>query len=88
MIQIAFGDKDQIMIAHHLVFEKDGDIATMNEIPSADTLIFDHDVMSTIFGPQYIRIMERLAALPVNDGSRDRLLRLLLDQQEERTKAA
>lgn len=74
MIRLAFGDKDQIMIAHHLTFEVDNDLNTVNEIPSADTLIFDHEAMGRIFGKQALSIMKDLAALPVADGSRDKRL--------------
>lgn len=80
MIRVAFGDKDQIMIAHHLTFEVDNNLNTVNEIPSADTLIFDHEAMKVIFGEAYyLDVMRSLAVLPVAGGARDKYLRELMD---------
>lgn len=55
-----------VFIGHHLSFEQGADLATENEIPSADTLIFDHDVMRAAFGSiRYMTVMSHLSALPV-----------------------
>lgn len=67
MIRLAFGDKDQIMIAHHLTFETDNNLQSVNEIPSADTLIFDHYAMGQIFGSQAKLLMGALAQMPVDE---------------------
>lgn len=68
----AIGKDAQVLIGHHLSFELGGDIGTENEIPSADTLMFDHDVMTAVFGAFAIDIMQHLAATPCQ--SRDRVL--------------
>lgn len=62
-----------VLIGHHLVFEFDGDgdermdIETENEIPSADCLMFDHDIMTAVFGDDAIFIMRNLATLSCDD---------------------
>lgn len=73
MIRMAYGRNDAVLIGHHLGFEVGDDYSTENEIPSADTLIFDHDIMRAVFGADAIRVMQALAALPV--GPRDSKLR-------------
>jgi hypothetical protein len=60
----------QIMIGHHLTFE--GDSQPENEIPSADCLLFDHDLMGKVFGDRAVSIMQHLAATPCE--SRDEVL--------------
>ncbi len=69
LLHRAFGPEEVIMVGHHFVFEpKDSmqalDLANLNEIPSADTLIFDHDIMGAVFGERAIPIMGQLAAVP------------------------
>lgn len=59
----AFGEGN-VLIAHHLCF---GDAEEPNEIPSADTLLFDHDIMSKIFGDNHVTVMVKLAKTPVPD---------------------
>jgi DNA-directed RNA polymerase specialized sigma24 family protein len=57
-----------VLIGHHLTFELDGDLNTENELPSADCLMFDHQVMKAAFGAErYIRIMQALASVPAED---------------------
>lgn len=65
-----------VFIGHHLAFELNGDLATENEIPSADTLLFDHDIMTAVFGNDAKVVMRKLAEVPVGD--RDTLLNTLL----------
>ena len=67
MVQAAFGTDNDCLIGHHITFEEHGDISTENEIPSADCLLFDHDVMGRIFGEAAPEIMQQLAALDVID---------------------
>lgn len=61
---------DQVIIAHHLVYviqdtDKDGfNIQVIEEVPSADSLIFDHEVAEKIWGPSYLVILQELASLP------------------------
>lgn len=64
MIQVVYGKECDVLIGHHLVFEVHGKIGTENEVPSADTLLFDHEVMKAIFGTEAIGIMQVLATLP------------------------
>jgi hypothetical protein len=61
----AFGSDAAVLIGHHLTFEIGGNIETENEIPSADTMMFDHYVMGKVFGADAVRIMQRLASVSV-----------------------
>jgi hypothetical protein len=66
MLRIAFTDC-QVMVGHHISMEFKGDLATENEIPSADTLIFDHPIMTRIFGEYAVPLMQHLAAIPCHE---------------------
>lgn len=81
LIRAAIG-KDRnvaVLIGHHLTFELDGDLDTENEIPSADCLMFDHDLMRAVFGPErYINIMRDLASVPCDQ--RDAMLRQFMER--------
>lgn len=67
--KITGSDSVAVLIGHHLVFEFDGDangtldIETENEIPSADCLMFDHEIMKAVFGEDAVFIMVNLAKL-------------------------
>lgn len=76
LVQMAFG-KVAVMVGHHIAFEKDGDLQTENEIPSADTLLFDHDVMFKVFGDNAYGVMRQLSAVPCTE--RERLLVSLME---------
>jgi hypothetical protein len=80
MLKIAFGEC-QVMVGHHIGMEFQGDLQTENEIPSADTLIFDHDIMRKVFGDDAVEFMQRLAAVPCNQ--RESLLRAMLAHQSQ-----
>lgn len=82
MMQIAFGAQDDEMIGHHLSFQEHGKLDTLQEIPSADTLIFDHYVMSRVFGYYAIKVMQHLASVPFENGERDALLGSYLRARE------
>ncbi len=62
---------DNILIAHHLNYKVPNPAAAADdeliaeEIPSADTLIFDHCLMQRIFGGEAIALMTELAGVPV-----------------------
>lgn len=77
IIREVFGVTD-VIIGHHLVYEvaeKRSDNFTyqiVEEIPSADALIFCHDVAKKLWGVQYKMILARLAIEP--EASRDALL--------------
>lgn len=76
VIREACGVQD-VIIAHHLVYvreERHSDGFTyqvVEEIPSADTLIFDHDIARKIWGENFTSILARLACEPVE--TRDKL---------------
>lgn len=83
LIKRAFGVDEVVMVGHHFVFEPKGsmaalDLTHLNEIPSADTLIFDHDIMGEVFGEDAERIMVQCALAKVAD--RDALVREALDR--------
>lgn len=63
LVQLAFGADNAVIVGHHINFEKDGKIETENEIPAADTLLFDHDIMGAIFGDDAYAIMQTLACV-------------------------
>jgi hypothetical protein len=75
----AFGAARQtsVLIGHHLGFEFDQDIETENEIPSADTLLFNHPLMTAVFGDRAVSVMVQLAMTPTE--SRDAVLARCLD---------
>jgi hypothetical protein len=52
---------DGVIIGHHLTF---GGEEAPDEIPSADTLIFDHPIAQMIWGDGYLAVLEHLAVLP------------------------
>lgn len=72
IMQRALGEQADILIGHHLCFEVAKDITTEDEIPAADTLLFDHQIMGAVFGDRALSIMQHLAATPTQ--SRDSVL--------------
>jgi hypothetical protein len=82
VIREAYGVQD-VICAHHLVYvkeetHKDGfKYQVVEEIPSADALIFDHDVARKIWGDQWQAMLTRFALEPVE--SRDALFASLYD---------
>lgn len=88
MIKEAYNVTDCIC-AHHLVYVKtdkrpDGfEYTIVEEIPSADTLIFDHEVAKKIWGEDKWR--ERLTALALEPvETRDKLLADLYNNREKK----
>ena len=90
IIREAFGVQD-VIIAHHLVYvvveKRDGfDYQIVEEIPAADTLIFDHDIAKKIWGDSWQRVLVKLAMEPCE--TRDDLLASFyygrIQQQEEK----
>lgn len=77
IIREAFGVVD-VICGHHLVYQveekrDDGFLYTfVEEIPSADTLIFDHDIARKIWGSSFKQVLVSLALEPAE--SRDVLL--------------
>lgn len=79
LIKAAFGVEEVVLVGHHFVFEPKAsmealDLKVLNEIPSVDTMIFDHDIMGVIFGGCARYVMQHLAAFPVTGGERDKEL--------------
>lgn len=77
LTKLAKGQRAEVLIGHHITFElgADGqslDITTENEIPSADCLMFDHDIMTAVFGKWAVPLMQTLAAEPCS--GRDAIL--------------
>lgn len=70
--KMAKGSRVEVLIGHHITFElgeegKELDIKTENEIPSADCLMFDHDIMTAVFGDAALTIMRELAVRPCQE---------------------
>lgn len=77
IMRAAFGNDCDVLIGHHLTFEQGGNLETENEIPSADTLLFDHSVMGKVFGDRAVSIMVHLASIPAE--SRDEVAKRYLE---------
>lgn len=78
VLRKVYGVQD-VIIGHHLVYvtvekDKDGfDIQVIEEIPAADTLLFDHDVARALWGEDWQACIQRLAMTPATD--RDEVFR-------------
>lgn len=82
MVKIAFGeDRTSVMTGHHIGFEFDNDIKTENEIPSADSLLFCHQIMGAVFGDRAGIVMIQLAMVPAEQ--REDLLRRFMNLREQ-----
>lgn len=64
MLCVAWGEDCDIIVGHHINFQFDKDFRTEDEIPAADTLLFDHDIMSAVFGDAALGIMREISVLP------------------------
>lgn len=71
MLCVAWGECE-VIVGHHVNFQFDGDLSTEDEIPSADTLLFDHDIMGAVFGDSAVLLMTQIAA--VRPYERERIL--------------
>lgn len=85
IIREVFGVQD-VICGHHLAYQwqerrEDGFTYTfVQEIPSADTLIFDHDVAKRLWGEdKYLDKLRVLAVTPVEE--RDSVLKSLWEQR-------
>jgi hypothetical protein len=68
IIREVYGVQD-VIIGHHLVYEvgdKEGGfiIQVVEEIPSADALIFDHEAAKKLWGKDYMIVLQHLACVP------------------------
>lgn len=86
VIREAF-DVQDVIVAHHLVYvveetHKDGfKYQIVEEIPAADTLLFDHDIMRKIFGENsYMNVMSTLACTACSE--RDALFAKLYSERK------
>lgn len=85
IIREVYSVKD-VIIAHHLVYVREetrGDgfkYQIVEEIPSADALIFDHDVAKKLWGDQWQFNLSRLALEPCD--TRDALLAQLYHSRD------
>lgn len=70
LVRKAFGADTNVLVVHHITFQVAG--GEPNEIPSADTLMFDHVLMRKVFGEDYSEVMASLALSPVE--TRDKVL--------------
>lgn len=71
-------DKAMVLIGHHLTFELPEEAP--NEIPSADCLMFDHDLMKVVFPDDYLNVIQTLAMTPT--AARDAMLAHILEERE------
>lgn len=75
LIKLAYGDDYEVLIGHHINFQLRGHVETINEIPSADTLIFDKGLMTKVFGSaEADRIMLLCAMCDECSGHRERII--------------
>lgn len=72
IVKDALGCEWAVLVGHHILYEKDGNVETEGEIPSADTLMFDHEIMTAVFGSDAIPLMQELVAVPASE--RDAIL--------------
>lgn len=77
IIRKVYGVKD-VICGHHLVYEKEDKrddgftYQIIEEIPSADSLIFDHSVAQILWGDGFKDVLMKLACEPCE--TRDKLL--------------
>lgn len=59
----------QVIMGHHLTFEMGTDLSTEDEVPAADSMLFDHDIMTAAFGSKEVavNVMVHLAQLPCDE---------------------
>lgn len=63
MLCLAWGEGCTVITGHHVSFLFDGKLETEDEVPSADCLLFDHDIMSELFPDRYLKIMRRISGM-------------------------
>lgn len=84
LLRLAFGAELPVVVGHHVSFTMaDGHL---NEIPSADTAIFDHVIMERAFGGDRFTVMAELAVVAVP--ARDTLLLKFVEGEERRRVAS
>lgn len=79
-IRKAVGADADVLVVHHVTYKRPGH--EPNEIPSADTMMFCHDLMEAVFGDYAMSVMSHLARTPAE--MRDDLLGRYLSDVEAR----
>lgn len=71
-------ERFRVIVGHHITYQRrdlgpDGFYYTqVEEIPSADCLMFDHEIAKALWGGAYLDVLQQLACEPVE--TRDALL--------------
>lgn len=60
-------DGIQVIMGHHLTFMVGTDLETEDEVPAADSMLFDHTLMTAAFGSKAYEVMGKLALLPCEE---------------------
>ncbi len=63
----AWGVGCSVMTGHHIAFLFDGNLETEDEVPSADCLLFDLEIMGAVFGEERDSILLRIALMNRDD---------------------
>ena len=80
LLKRAFGPQHDVLVGHHITFEEHGNIDSENEVPAADTLLFDHEIMCKVFGKERaIWIMRSICLYPADNGERERFVQIQLE---------
>jgi hypothetical protein len=74
MVREAYNGVTSFGAGHHFMYFLDG-VTMPREIPSADALIFNHDIAQKVWGDNWKAVLTKLALEPVK--TRDVLLREL-----------
>lgn len=75
-----------VMTGHHVAFLFDGDLATEDEVPSADCLLFDLEIMGEVFGTERDAILHAIVTMP--RGDRENYVRARFRERYPDTKLA
>lgn len=82
LLKHAFGSDAVVVISHHILVKLADE--TVHEMPSADTVLFDHDIMGRVFGTKARTYMASLAVtLP---GAREARVRGWLEEARRGTR--
>jgi len=76
IVREAFGVKD-VICGHHIIYTSDEmrdgyNYTIVQEMPSADAMMFNHDVARKLWGDRYKTVLSQLACEPIE--TRDKLL--------------
>lgn len=82
IVQRAYGVDCDVIVGHHIGFQRHGDIQTETEIPSADSLLFDQEIMAAAFGPVGATIIDTI--VPMKPGHREEYVRQWITSYEKK----